>query len=125
MKRRTAQNVGHWPNMREYTLKQIADELVRARKKHPDPGRHFQLLESYTFELNMAARAFLLSRNGSAAQVFASACAVAAMAIRIAEEGSIPFVTYPKASGNPVQPEFSLTSDFETPRMDPNSDIAD
>lgn len=124
MKRRTAQNVGYWPNMREHTLKQIADELVRARKKYPQPGEHVQFLRSYTNEL-VATQSAHLGGRANMAQVFALACTVAAMAIRIAEEGGQPFVTYPKASGNPVQPEFSLTSDFETPRMDPNSDIAD
>lgn len=82
-----------WPHSRAYTIATIEKEIVRAREKYPEAGDHIKLLESYTAELKTA----LYQRNLgkiSVSHCFALACTCAALAIRIAEEGSEPFSTW-------------------------------
>lgn len=105
MKRRTKQNVGQWPNMRDDTLKAIADELARARKKHPQTGPHLTFLISYAAELKDAFNNHAHGK-GSAAQVYACAATVAAMAIRCLEEGASAF---PYSGNRQDAPKFELT----------------
>lgn len=87
MKRRTKDKVGAWPNMRDDTLRAVCDELIRARKKHPQPGAHLVYLSGYlcelqnTFDANDAGKA-------SAVQIYALCATVAALAIRCLEEGT-------------------------------------
>lgn len=87
MKRRTKDKVGDWPNMRDDTLRAVCDELIRARKKHPQQGAHLIYLSSYlaelqtTFDANDAGKA-------SAVQIYALCAAIAALAIRVLEEGA-------------------------------------
>ena len=90
MKRRTKSNIGQWPNMRACTLKAIAEELVRARAKHPHRGAHIGLAHNYLAEIERAISEHRAGRQ-SAAQVFAAAATLAVMAVRIMEEGSIGF----------------------------------
>ncbi|MDE2020107.1 MAG: hypothetical protein KGJ13_07215 [Patescibacteria group bacterium] len=105
MKRRTKQNVGQWPNMRDDTLKAIADELARARKKHPQKGKHLDFVFSYAHELDTAFCQNDVGRM-TAVQVYALCAAVAAMAIRCMEEGTLGM----KYSGNRADaPKFELT----------------
>jgi hypothetical protein len=113
MKRSTKRNVGSWPNMRDDTLRMIADELVRARKKHPSKGQHLTFLLSYAAELDLALKSNHHAKSAdipgvSASQIYALAATVAAMAIRIMEEGSAGYVY----GGNTQAPVFVL--DFET-----------
>lgn len=91
--------------MRDDTLKAIADELARARKKYPTRGEHARYLQSYANEMVSAFTHHEIGR-GSAAQVYACAVAVAAMAIRCIEEGDSQF----RYSGNRQDaPKFELT----------------
>lgn len=90
MKRSTKQNVGIWPNMRDDTLKAISDELIRARKKHPDNAGNVAMLETCIQSLRMEMRMHHAGRM-SAQQVFARAAQIAAMAIRVLEEGTYGF----------------------------------
>ena len=105
MKRRTKQNVGAWPNMRDDTLKAIADELSRARKKHPHKGEHIELLINYAAEMFTAFDNHAAGK-GMAAHVYACAAAVAAMAIRCMEEGDNRF---PYSGNRQDAPKFELT----------------
>lgn len=114
MKRRTRANIGNgqWPNMRADTLKQISDELTRARKKHPAPGKHVMLLNSCAADVITEFTEYANDR-GSATRIYASSAAVAAMAIRIMEEGS----SGSKYRGNTQAPDFKLTT-VENDRAD-------
>ena len=103
MKRRTKSHVGAWPNMRDDTLKAIAEELVRARKKHPNNIRNLDLLIGTSRSLAEELNSNNLGRM-TAVQVYARAAQVAAMAIRILEEGSAGF----KYAGNSGPPAFGL-----------------
>jgi hypothetical protein len=106
MKRRTKDKVGDWPNMRDDTLRAICDELIRARKLHPDRANNLRMLR-ISFE---ALDTELLGNNigkMSAVQIYARAAQVAAMAIRILEEGSVGY----KYHGNTVAPPFKLKSE--------------
>jgi hypothetical protein len=90
MKRPSKPKVGSWPNMRSYTAKAVAEELIRARQKHPTRGAHTVLCQNYLRELVKAIEDNHCGKQ-SASQIFACAMAVAAMAIRIAEEGTFGF----------------------------------
>lgn len=105
MKRRTKENVGQWPQMRAETLKQISGELVRARQKHPQRGAHLYLIDNYTRDLRDALETHARGKGRSTAQIFASAATVAAMAIRIMEEGTEGF---PYADGQHPGSAFKL-----------------
>lgn len=111
MKRSTKRNVGNWPNMRDDTLRAIADELIRARKKHPSQGQHLTFLRSYAAELDLALKSNHHAKSAnihgvSATQIYALAATVAAMAIRIMEEGSSGYAY----GGNAQAPDLELTS---------------
>lgn len=103
MKRRTKQNVGAWPNMRDDTLKAIAGELARARKKHPAKRGNLFLLVTATASLEHE-----LDENTAgkiaASQIYARAAQVAALAIRVLEEGAAEH----RYAGNVTAPEFKL-----------------
>jgi len=103
MKRRTKSNIGAWPNMRDDTLKAIAEELIRARQKHPHRSDHVRLLKSYVEEMELAFASNDAER-GTAMQIYADAVTIAAMAIRILEEGSSGH----RYSGNTTAPAFRL-----------------
>lgn len=110
MKRRTKDKVGQWPNMRDDTLRAICDELIRARKKHPMKDAHLVYLFSYANELKNAlngnTEARVHNRPGiTAVQIYALAATVATMAIRIMEEGALPYAY----EGNTAPPAFELT----------------
>jgi hypothetical protein len=108
MKRRTKDKIGSWPNMRDDTLRAISDELIRARKKYPRRGLHMKLLASYATELNNAIVQHHCER-GAAVQVYACAVSVAAMAIRLLEEGDLNY----RYTGNTQAPEFKLEAETD------------
>lgn len=87
MKRRTKGNVGIWPNMRADTLKAVSEELIRARQKHQ---RHFANLDMLRIAESSLHSEMDLYDAGkmSAMQIYARAAQVAAMAIRVLEEGA-------------------------------------
>lgn len=109
MKRKSKQNVGQYPNMRDDTLKFVAGELVRARKRYPQKSRNLEALENQVSELRKDFRDHT-AKNSTASQIYARCAAVAAMAIRCLEEG-----TGGQAyMGNiKVAPDFKLTGDDE------------
>lgn len=82
--------MGTWPQMRKATFDQISAELLRARAKHPRQGDFLKLIDSYLDELTnaLADHHRPNTKVRSTAQIFASAATVAAMAIRIMEEGT-------------------------------------
>jgi len=109
VKRRTLNaqlKLPQWPNMRADTLKAIAGELVRARKSHPARGKHLKLMLSYADELtrNMIDHNDPGGKLGSATQIYALAMTVAAMAIRVMEEGDVDY----RYKGNVKLPDFEL-----------------
>lgn len=104
--------------MRADTLKQISGELCRARKKHPARGAHLALLKSYANELEDAVfdhhrGVQMQARSISASQIYALAATVAALAVRIMEEGVWGF----SYQGNVQAPDFKLTT-VENDRAD-------
>lgn len=103
MKRRTRRDVGNWPNMRADTLKQISDELIRARKKHSKNSPSLKMAENYLEALRNDMIEFERGKSSTAA-IYAGAATVAAMCIRVMEEGS----GGSKYRGNTLAPEFSL-----------------
>lgn len=104
MKRRSKINIGQWPNMRDDTLKAIAGELVRARKKHPAKDGNLRMLELGAASLRVELGQHT-SRRMTASQVYARAAQVAAMAVRLLEEGTAGF-SYMGNTSEP--PEFKL-----------------
>lgn len=70
----------------QHLLNDIAAEVARARTKFPLPNRNLLALLEEVGELAEA-----LMTNCSAAELRAEAVQVAAMAVRIAEEGSTEF----------------------------------
>jgi hypothetical protein len=103
MKRRSKSKVGQWPNMLDSTLKEISSELIRARKKHPHQGGNITMVQ-------ISARALVeelgwhRDKKMTASQVYARAAQLAAMAIRVLEEGS---AGYPY-TGTTSAPAFKL-----------------
>ena len=92
--------------MRDDTLKAIAEELIRARKKNSQRGKHRALLLSHADALSQEMFAYNNpdGMHGSASQIYALAATVAAMAIRIMEEGSWDC----RYAGNTKPPELTL-----------------
>lgn len=90
--------------MRDDTLKAIAGELIRARKKHPQNSQSLKMAENYLAELRETFTAYENGKS-SATQIYAVAATVAAMAIRCMEEGS----GGSKYRGNTAAPELELT----------------
>lgn len=104
MKRRTKGNVGQWPNLRADTLKAISEELIRARKKHPHRAGNLAMLR--TAESVLHSEMDLNDQNKiSSSQIYARAAQVAAMAIRVLEEGTGEH----RYAGNTQAPEFTLS----------------
>lgn len=96
--------------MRDDTLRQIAGELMRARKKHPKIGSHLAFLKSYVDELELSLKSNHHATSANirgvpACQIYALSATVAAMAIRIMEEGSAGFAY----AGNTSPPKLELT----------------
>lgn len=84
--------------MRAETLRAISAELIRARKKYPNPTRLSTL--DHFVDVLQAALQDHKNGKGSAVQIFAASLTVAALSVRIAEEG---------AEGFPYAAEFELT----------------
>lgn len=106
MKRRSRLNVGQWPNMRDDTLKVIADELMRARKKHPAKEGNVALLGIC---VNSLIEELTANDQGriAATQVYARAAQVAALAVRVLEEGGGNY----RYAGNTLAPAFKLEAE--------------
>jgi hypothetical protein len=106
MKRRTKDKVGSWPNMRDDTLRAVCDELIRARKAHPSKLNNLHIFQKCAVSLH---EELVFNQLGkiSAVQIYARAAQVAAMAIRILEEGAENFAY----AGNTAAPPFKLTPD--------------
>lgn len=103
MKRRTKDKVGAWPNMRDDTLRAISDELIRARKKFPDRKKNLILIDHFAEQLSHAFTNHQLG-IGQACTIYMTAVTLAAMAIRVLEEGADHF----EYSGNTAAPPFKL-----------------
>jgi hypothetical protein len=103
MKRRTREKVGSWPNMRDDTLRKICDELIRARKAHPSKDGNLPMLRLSVEALHNELVAFNVGKT-SACQIYARAAQLAAMSVRVLEEGSLGF----KYAGNVEPPAFKL-----------------
>ena len=106
MKRRTLKNLGVWPNMRDDTIKQISGELIRARTKHKSRDGNLQMLLFAVSALQQEISGYDADvTKCSASQIWARGGMIAAMAIRIMEEGSYQS----KYQGNNHAPDFELT----------------
>jgi hypothetical protein len=103
IKRRTREKVGTWPNLRDDTLRAICDELIRARKAHPSKDGNLPMLRLSVEALHNELTAFNVGKT-SACQIYARAAQLAAMAVRVLEEGSLGF----KYAGNVEAPPFKL-----------------
>jgi hypothetical protein len=103
MKRRTRDKVGQWPNMRDDTLRVVCDELIRARKAHPKNDGNLPMLRVSVEALHNELVAYNVGKT-SACQIYARAAQLAAMAVRVLEEGSLGF----KYAGNTEPPPFEL-----------------
>jgi hypothetical protein len=110
MKRRTRDKVGNWPNMRDDTLRAVCDELIRARKTHPNKDGNLPLLRISVEALHNELVAYNVGKT-SACQIYARAAQLAAMAVRVLEEGSLGF----KYAGNTEAPPFKLEPTENTP----------
>jgi hypothetical protein len=112
MKRRTRDKVGSWPNMRDDTLRAVCDELIRARKAHPSKDGNLPMLRVSVEALHNELTAYNVGKT-SAVQIYARAAQLAAMAVRVLEEGSLGF----KYAGNSEPPPFELTPGPYTERF--------
>lgn len=99
MKRQT----NRWPDMRADTIKAISQELIRAREKHPSRDGNLQMLSLANSSLIQEIAQYEIGQI-SAAQIYARSAMIAAMAIRVLEEGSYQS----KYKGNTQAPEFEL-----------------
>ena len=72
--------------MNPETLRAIRSELEKARKQYPTNVGNLRILRHFVDQLENE-----LQRDAAAVQIFATACCVAVMAIRVAEEGDSKF----------------------------------
>lgn len=112
MKRRTKRYIGQWPNMRDDTLAKVAKALIRSRQYNHSKDANLRRLEIVAACLRSDLSEHNSTGRITAAQVYARAAEVAAMAIRVLEEGTAGFAYM----GNTAErPKFELVADDGLP----------